>query len=227
MFVALRLITLPQERMAERDAIIAKLHSIVAELAVVASCWVTPVSETAVINAGHIVWRMEFATEGAANSIRLAPIWTGRIMPLLAGLDTTSIGYQVARTVVRPAGAGIWRALIFRVMPSGFPARAAALEAGLLMLPKYVSTIRSWALSPVATVEGPKAYTHVWEQEFDDLSGLTGEYMTHPIHWGVVDSWFDADCPNYVVDPHLIQVIGQFDKTIMSAARPLSTESRK
>jgi hypothetical protein len=30
------------------------------------------------------------------------------------------------------------------------------------------------------------------EQEFDSLEGQTGEYMNHPIHWGLVDAIFDA-----------------------------------
>jgi hypothetical protein len=217
MFVSLRLITLPPAHLARRDAIAAQLRSHAASLVGVASCWAAPVYDTATINAGHIIWRMEFATEVQAMAVRLDPAWRADIVPLLDRLDVTSIGYYVTRSAMRPYGAGIWRALIFRVMPSAFPVQVAALEAGLLMLPKYISTIRSWALSPVATLDGPKAYTHVWEQEFDDISGLTGEYMTHPIHWGVVDSWFDAECPNYVVDPQLIQVIGKIDNSIMGA----------
>ncbi len=218
MFVALRLITLPQAQILQRDAQLAELRLGAAALKGVASSWIAPALDGVAINAGHIVWRMVFATEREAMAIRQDPAWGRAIAPLLAVTEVTSVGYRVTRSAVRLAGPGIWRALIFRVMPEGFPAHAHAIEAGLMMMPKYVSSIRSWALSPVALVEGPKAFTHVWEQEFDDVSGLTGEYMTHPIHWGVVDSWFDAECPNYMVDPQLIQVAVEIDRTIMGSA---------
>jgi len=61
-----------------------------------------------------------------------------------------------------------------------------------------------------------QTYTHVWEQEFDNLDGLTGEYMNHPVHWGLADAFFDAECPEYIVDPHLVQVVGAIDQTIMA-----------
>lgn len=216
MFVSLRLITLPPHRVFDRDAVVAQLTEAAAMLGANHTSWIAPVIDGAVINAGHIVWRMESATESAALIVTLDPAWSSAVAPLLNGVQVNTVGYRITRSSVRPAGSGIWRALVFRVIPAGFPDAAAALESQLLLMPKYVATIRSWALSPVSFSEGPKQFTHVWEQEYDDLAGLTGEYMTHPIHWGVVDSWFDADCPNYVVDPLLIQVVGKIDKTIMS-----------
>ena len=215
MFIALRMITLPPGRDDEREALADALGKATAKLAGVRSCWVAPVSPVAVINAGHVVWRMAFATEREAMAAPLDPVWAAHIAPLLAQTQVTGIGYQITRSAVRPAGAGIWRALVFRVMPKGYPDGAKALEAGLLLLPKHMGVIRSWALSEVACTEGPKAYTHVWEQEFDSLDGLTGEYMAHPVHWGLADAFFDAECPEYIVDPQLIQVVGAIDKTIM------------
>lgn len=215
-FVSLRLITLPSHRISERDVIVAQLAQAAAKLGADKTSWIAPVIDSAVINAGHIVWRMESATESAALAVTFDPVWSNAIAPLFEGAQINTIGYRIAESSVQSAGAGVWRALVFRVIPAGFPDAAAALESQLLLMPKYVPTIRSWALSPVAFSEGPKNFTHVWEQEFDELSGLTGDYMVHPIHWGVVDSWFDAECPNYVVDPLLIQVVGRIDKTIMS-----------
>ena len=215
MFVALRMITLPPERDGERQALAQALGEAAASLAGVRSCWVAPVSQVAVINAGHVVWRMVYASEREALAAPLDPLWRARITPLLAGSQTTCVGYQSTRSAVRPAGAGIWRALVFRVMPQGFPDGVRALEEGLLLLPKYMGVIRSWALSEVAYAEGSKAFTHVWEQEFDSLDGLTGEYMAHPVHWGLADAFFDAECPEYIVDPQLIQVVGAIDHTIM------------
>jgi hypothetical protein len=215
MFVSLRLIALPPEREAQAQELAARLRVAAAGLAGVRSCWIAPVSPVAVINAGHVVWRMTFGSEREALAITRDPAWCGEIAGLLGGAEISHVGYRVTRSAVKPAEGGIWRALVFRVMPQGFPDGARALEQGLLLMPGKVSTIRSWALSPVSICEGPKALTHVWEQEFDSLAGLTGEYMTHPVHWGIVDAFFDAECPEYIVDPHLIQVVGAIDRTIM------------
>jgi hypothetical protein len=168
-----------------------------------------------VINAGHVVWRATFATEADALATPLTPAWRAGVAPVLEGTQVSGVGYRVTRGAVRGSRPGIWRALVFRVMPHGFPQAAAELEAGLLLFPEHIPAIRSWALSPVSVVEGPKAYTHVWEQEFDSLEGLTRDYMQAPVHWGLVDAWFDAECPQYVVDPQLIQVIGEIDHSVM------------
>jgi Stress responsive A/B Barrel Domain len=213
MFISLRSITLPPDRKDERGEILARLQQAAGQLT--GDSWVAPALTGAGINDGDIVWRASWPTESAAQAVTLDPVWREQLAPVLAGCAVTGVGYRLTRAAVHPAGAGIWRALVFRVVPQGFPASAEELEAGLLLLGGQVSTIRSWALSRVASVEGPKAYTHVWEQEFDDLTGLTGEYMTHPLHWGLVDAFFDAESPQYVVDPQLIQVVGAIERSVL------------
>lgn len=215
MFVSLRLIALPLHRETESEVLAFRLQKAGAELPGMRSCWIAPVLPAAVINAGHLIWRMTFATEREALAVVLDPAWSRALAGLPEGTQVTHVGYRMDRSAVVPADGGIWRALVFRVVPQGFPDGARALERGLLMMPAHVAAIRSWALSPVLLCEGPKAYTHVWEQEFDSIAGLTGEYMTHPIHWGHVDAFFDAECPEYIVDPHLIQVVGAIDRSIM------------
>jgi hypothetical protein len=59
-------------------------------------------------------------------------------------------------------------------------------------------------LCKVVASSGRRSWTHVWEQEFDDVAGLEGPYMLDPIHWGLVDGWFDPECPQRIVDPFLI-----------------------
>ena len=39
----------------------------------------------------------------------------------------------------------------------------------------------------------------MFEQEFTDVDGLMGPYLMHPIHWAVVDRWFDPECPEVIV----------------------------
>ena len=215
MFAVLRRIILPSDHRSEADKVVVTLRDAGLELPGVASSWVAPVPPTRVINAGDVVWRTAFRTESEALAAPLAPAWRAVVAPALEGTRVTSVGYRVSRTGLGPDAPGIWRGLLFRVMPHGFPDLARQLERELLLFPKYVTTIRSWALSPVSFVEGPKAFTHVWEQEYDNLDGLTGEYMTHPIHWGLVDRFFDAESPVYIVDPHLAQIVGAIDGSII------------
>ena len=215
MFAILRIVTLPSERASEADDVVATLRQAGPDLPGVAGSWASPVSPVAVINAGDVVWRTAFRTESEALAAPLAPMWRAAVAPALERAQVTSVGYRVTRMGQGPDAPGIWRGLVFRVMPHGLPDPGRQLEQELLLFPKYITTIRSWALSPVSFVDGPKAFTHVWEQEYDDLDGLTGEYMTHPIHWGLVDRFFDAESPLYIVDPQLVQVVGRIEGTIL------------
>lgn len=75
----------------------------------------------------------------------------------------------------------------------------ARFEADLRLLPGYVSTITAWQLSRAEHTVGDAGWTHVFEQEFTDADGIMGAYLMHPIHWAVVDQWFDPECPKVVV----------------------------
>ncbi len=93
----------------------------------------------------------------------------------------------------------IYRTLLLRVMPETDTATVARFEHELALMPRYVSTIRAWQLSRVSDAIGTSPWTHVFEQEFSDVDGLMGPYLMHPIHWAVVDRWFDPECPDVVV----------------------------
>lgn len=216
MFVSLRTLSLPADRADQGEAIAAALAQAAAALPGAGGSWAGLSDAKLTLNAGQIAWRTEFASEKAAIEAPLSAAWRSDVAPLLAGTQGSAVGYQVTRKGLRGDGPGIWRALVFRVMPQGFPKLMAELEAGLLLMPKYVSAIRSWALSAVQSSEGPKSFTHVWEQEFDGIDGLTGEYMDHPIHWGIVDGFFDAELPQYIVDPFLLQIVGRIDRPIIA-----------
>ena len=62
-----------------------------------------------------------------------------------------------------------------------------------------MKTITAWQLSRVDEAVGSTKWTHVFEQEFTDVDGLMGPYLMHPIHWAVVDRWFDPECPEVIV----------------------------
>jgi hypothetical protein len=93
----------------------------------------------------------------------------------------------------------VYRALLLRVLPDTAAAIVARFEHELSLMPRYVSTIRAWQLSRVSEAVGTAEWTHVFEQEFTDVDGLMGPYLMHPIHWAVVDRWFDPETTDVIV----------------------------
>ncbi|MEU4314007.1 Dabb family protein [Nocardia sp. NPDC024068] len=102
--------------------------------------------------------------------------------------------------IAEPRRAGtVHRTLLLRADPATPPPVLAEFEADLLRMPGHIPTIRAWQLSRADRSIGSAQWTHIWEQEFTDLDGLSGAYLTHPVHWGLVDRWFDPECPECIV----------------------------
>jgi hypothetical protein len=93
----------------------------------------------------------------------------------------------------------VYRALLLRVDPAAEATAVAAFERELASMPSYVDTITAWQLSRVDTAIGTSPWTHVFEQEFSNVEGLMGPYLMHPIHWAVVDRWFDPETTDVIV----------------------------
>jgi hypothetical protein len=108
----------------------------------------------------------------------------------------TYSGTLVATTETRGT---IYRTLLLRVQPDTEEATLARFEDDLRLLPRYVTSIHSWQLSRVESATGTSKWTHVFEQTFRDVAGLTGPYLMHPIHWAYVDRWFDPECPDVII----------------------------
>lgn len=217
-FVSLSFLTLSEGEEDRRDQLVATLSATAASLPGSVQGWVAPICSAPVIHAGHIVWRQIFRTEQDALQAPQSTIWKERIAPHLSGVQVTSVGYRTTRMAAAKQGSGIWRALVFKTFNSADPSLVKELEERLLLFPKYISTIKSWCLGNALVSQGPKAFTHVWEQEFDSVEGLTGEYMDHPLHWAVVDGYFDAELPNYIVEGHVIQAVADIEDSIMRRA---------
>jgi Stress responsive A/B Barrel Domain len=97
-------------------------------------------------------------------------------------------------------GAGtVYRALLLRVLPDTHPGTLARFEDELSSMAQYIPAIRAWQLSRVDDAIGTSQWTHVFAQEFSDVDGLMGPYLMHPIHWAVVDRWFDPECPDVII----------------------------
>lgn len=171
------------------------------------------------LNGGRLMWRLVFNSEHDYKACLLSKQWRTKIAPVLAparGVSVDSVAYQPAfwRTSLRRRG-GIWRCLVLSVEANARAEDVRQLEKDLLLMPEHVSTIRNWALGHVVSALGRRRWTHVWEQEFDDVQGLEGEYMMHPIHWGLVDGWFDPECPQRIVDPFLIHAAFAIEETVI------------
>ncbi|WP_280231185.1 Dabb family protein [Nocardia cyriacigeorgica] len=122
------------------------------------------------------------------------------------------------RSPARTAGSGrptrIYRALLVAVDPETDPAQVARFEAETAAMPDYIHTIGASQLSRVHSGTG---WTHVWEQEFADLVGLTGPYMTHPYHWAHIDRWFDPERGTKIVT-RLCHSFGALDAALLPPA---------
>jgi hypothetical protein len=107
--------------------------------------------------------------------------------------------YYGVAAAAGPRVGTVYRALLLRVHPAADGAAVRQFEDELCLMPRYIDAITSWQLSRVDKPVGASAWTHVFEQEFADVDGLMGAYLMHPIHWAVVDRWFDPECPEVIV----------------------------
>jgi hypothetical protein len=161
------------------------------------------------LNGGDLLWRVAFGAELDCWNCRASAEWQAHIAPALSPGNGVAIDWVVYRadhydTTVSQGMTGLWRCLVMAVDNGTSSAQLRRFERDLLEMPGHVSAIRNWALGGVVAGGGRRRWTHIWEQEFVDIAGLEGEYMTHPVHWGLVDGWFDPECPQRIVDPMLI-----------------------
>lgn len=113
----------------------------------------------------------------------------------------------------------VYRTLLLRVHSGTQPATVARFEAELRSMANYVTTIRAWQLSRVLEPVGATAWTHVFEQEFTDVDGLMGAYLMHPIHWAVVDRWFDPESPDVIVRDRICHSFCTLDRPVLHPPR--------
>ena len=149
-------------------------------------------------NGGDILLRLSLAdaVSGQAVADRVAEVCDRAEVLRIDGADH---GPGVGG-VAEPRRTGtVFRTLLLRADPAAPLPVLAEFEADLLRMPRHIPTIRAWRLSRVDRATGSTEWTHVWEQEFTDLAGLVGSYLAHPVHWGLVDRWFDPQCPESIV----------------------------
>jgi hypothetical protein len=133
---------------------------------------------------------------------------------LIADCDEVALE-PVAGGVREPRIANaVKRTLLLRVLPGAAPTAVAEFERALLAMPEHIGAIRNWCLSRASGSRN--GWTHAWEQDFAELSGLADDYMNHPFHWSVVDGWFHAEDPRCVVAPELAHVFCRAPRSVLA-----------
>jgi hypothetical protein len=147
-------------------------------------------------NGGDILVHLRFADETAWKE--------STFDAALADPAITNVnGVTYRGTPLRRGNGTVYRTLLLRVPPEVSADTVAAFEEELAMMPRYVPTIQAWQLSRVDHAIGATDWTHVFEQEFTDVDGLMGPYLMNPVHWAVVDRWFDPETTDVIVRDRL------------------------
>ncbi|TAM63305.1 Dabb family protein [Mycobacterium sp.] len=179
---------------ADRDRILAELRS--AARAAAPLRQVVEPTLPGSRNGGDILAHLRFATKGQCDRAAedLAAVLADPSVDRVNG-----VGY--AGTPVRRGEkpGTVYRALLLRVQPGTPGHTVTRFERELSAMPRYLPTIRAWQLSRVAAAVGTCSWTHVFEQEFADVDALMGPYLMHPIHWAVVDRWFDPETTDVII----------------------------
>ncbi|MBF6347494.1 Dabb family protein [Nocardia flavorosea] len=154
-------------------------------------------------NGGDLLAHFRFASKSEWLSHRDA-IGEAMTCPAVDHIDSaeypggdTRAGRSGRRENAEPST--VYRTLLLRVDDAATPVEIARFEHATLQMPRHIPAIRAWQLSRVDRAAGTSQWTHVWEQEFADVDGLLGPYMNHPVHWALVDQWFDPESPHQIV----------------------------
>ncbi|WP_043653086.1 Dabb family protein [Nocardia thailandica] len=191
-----RLLHLASPTAAAAEALCARLRPVAA--AAGASRILIAPTLPGVRNGGDVLLRLRFPEPAARTACAraMASVLDEAGVTRADGAEYTGGGVGYAA----PGATGtVYRTLLLRVAPGTPPETIAGFEADLLRMPAYLPGLRAWQLSRVTRPSGAGPWTHVWEQEFADLAALTGPYLAHPVHWGLVDRWFDPEFPQCVV----------------------------
>jgi hypothetical protein len=173
--------------------------------------------------AGDYTWDLLYPDRESAHRLRETPYWRNQVMPAIAAccrachalaLDTVSAGARRS-----DLSAGVKRTAYFRLLPGVAEHLAESFERDLLEMPAHIPQIINWRLSRARTLpwdsSGSPPWTWVWEQEFENLEGLTGPYMAHPHHWAHVDRWFDPESGAQIIDADLSHAFCALPRSVL------------
>jgi Stress responsive A/B Barrel Domain len=194
-----------------RDRLLGELRE--AAAAVDALRWVVQPTLRGARNGGDILLHLRFATKQQRGwaAERFATLMADPTVNRVNGADYSGVPVRRDDTP-----GTVYRTLLLRVVPETDADTVARFEHELSLMPRYVSTIRAWQLSRVSGAVGTTEWTHVFEQEFCDVDGLVGPYLMHPIHWAVVDRWFDPETAEVIVRDRVCHSFCAMDGAMLS-----------
>jgi hypothetical protein len=197
----------------DRDRMVAALRG--AASGAGALRWVVEPTLPGSRNGGDILAHLRFASKGQWDC---AAAGFGRALddPAVGRVNGAAYSGLPVQQARKPGT--VYRALLLSVRAGTDPSAVARFEADLRRMPRYVRTITDWQLSRVEEATGASAWTHVFEQLFTDEEGLMGPYLMHPIHWAVVDRWFDPECPDVVVRERVCHSFCRSDAAVLRLA---------
>lgn len=177
--------------------------------------WVVEPTEAGSRNGGDVLAHLRFADREhwQAAEPRLARALSDPAITRINGAT-----YPGGPTCSGSPGT-VYRTLLLRVQPGTQPDTVARFEAELTSMGQYITTIRAWQLSRVLEPVGDTAWTHVFEQEFTDVDGLMGPYLMHPIHWAVVDRWFDPESTDAIIGDRVCHSFCTLDRPVLHSPR--------
>lgn len=176
------------------------------------------------VGGGQVMLLAAFSDSDAAEAARHHPYVEEVVRPALDryAAHVESVRYSQGPVIVQNPGISecLQRTLLLRVDPDTDRALVGEFERDLADMTRYIDAIVNSSLSRIDEVRHPRGptWTHVWEQEFVALEGLRGPYMQHPYHWAFVDTWFDPQAPNHIVDLTLIHAACDIRRSILALA---------
>jgi hypothetical protein len=179
------------------------------------------------IGGGELTWDLQLESEAALDALLarggskdgaalVAALGNagGDLAASIAHVDAVAVA-PIETGVGRPGLTGVKRTLLFEIFPDAAAEAVERFEMDMLGMPTFVPAIRNWSFARAGSTL-PTRWTHVWEQEYERLDGLQNDYMTSPYHWGLIDAWYDPECPQAVVDPRVAHVYCPATESVLS-----------
>ena len=218
MFKLTKLITAAEG--ADRSKLEAALNS-AAKAAGVVRAMLNPTYPN-VYNGGDYIWHLQFNDEAAYRAWQADAAGGKAIDAVIADPAQVRLAesafYEGGRSGSKPGGLnkGAYRTLFLSANTAPNEAAVKKFDDETYMMGVYIHTIKNWQVSRVKEAGGSRPWTHVWEQEYEDISGLHGAYMLHPHHWGHIDRWYDPECTDYMIDTFLCHTFCNFDGSMIA-----------
>lgn len=125
--------------------------------------------------------------------------------------------YDAGSFGVTSKDAKIHRVLLFSVLKDKRKSgEVGKLEAALKGMPKHIKGMLNFRLSRIVESSGSRTWTHAWVQDFDEEMTFMMRYNLHPYHIGFVDTWFEPECTNWIVDTYLCSSYCPEDKAFLA-----------